>query len=91
MRAQCSINERGQVQPCNALGQAIEYENVAGKGLRFVRLTKLDEKGDFGNGRHFVTVRSGEFVKRGIILNFCPFCGSDIGSHMKASEEGAGE
>lgn len=80
-RTKCEIVEDRKVEPCWALDQAIEWD-VRGKGLRYVQLTKL-HTGNFGDGHGFVTMHSGEFKKKGVVLNHCPFCGTNISAHMK--------
>lgn len=83
----CAV-EGDAVDPCPVLARAIEFQSREGKGLRFVQLIDL---ATWLPTRSFVTVRSGEFVKQGIVLNFCPFCGTDISTHtdsVLAVEEG---
>lgn len=85
MSAPCSVTD-GRLKPCNPLNMAIEGPNLGrGKGVRFMQLTILGS-GNFADGRSCATIKSGEFAKRGVILNFCPFCGADIGSHMVAEK-----
>jgi hypothetical protein len=80
----CTVNDAGQVAPCSPLKRAGE-DFYRGKGLRYVRLTKL-ASGGFQDGQSFFALHSGEFKSKGVVINFCPFCGNNIGSHLKTQK-----
>lgn len=62
----CAI-EGERVRPCWALSDVLEE---AGKGIRYIQTMKLTGE----NGRGFVAVFGGAHKKRGLVLNYCPFC-----------------
>lgn len=77
-RKQCHVTKRqGKLQPCKALGMALAD---GGKGVRYRQLYQLNNK--CREGASFCTLHSGEFTKRGVVMNFCPFCSRDISSHL---------
>ncbi|MCC7518373.1 MAG: hypothetical protein IT578_04215 [Verrucomicrobiae bacterium] len=56
---------------CSALGQCWEH---VGKGLRAVTLFNFKTHRE----RIATVLFSGEHAKRGVVVNFCPFCGKRI-------------
>lgn len=74
----CRI-QGNHLRPCWALDKA--FTEYRGKGIRFVQLTSLVTMKPSSS---FATLHSGEFVKRGVILNHCPFCGEQISHHVGA-------
>lgn len=76
-RERCVIEDK-RLTPCVALERALEYDSKHGRGLFPIEIFAVA----VGFVRSGVMARSGEFARRGIILNYCPFCGADIGSHL---------
>ena len=71
------------VRPCSSLLRALEG-NASGlgrsKGLFHDHLLNLE------TGEHsmsYVKMKLGEFMQKGVIINFCPFCGINISDHIK--------
>jgi hypothetical protein len=56
---------------CPGMSRSMEF---SGKGLR--TLTLADMKAN--DARRVATLFSGDFKKRGIIINYCPFCGTNL-------------
>lgn len=79
------VVEDGHLKPCDALFRALEHGG-RGKGILPIEVFSVST-GEFT--RSGVALRSGDFAKRGIVLNYCPFCGADIGSHFAAANEKA--
>lgn len=76
-RKRCLVTKRqGKLLPCWGLSEALD----SGKGVRYRQLFKLKRK--FAEGESFATLHSGVFARRGVVINYCPFCGNDIGSHI---------
>ena len=78
VRSKCKI-EDNHVIPCETLEGILNMDN-ARKGVSIVQLTNVDT-GD--KTRNMVCAYSGEYQKRGMILNYCPMCGAKISSHIE--------
>ena len=78
-RERCVIEDK-RLTPCAALERALEDDSKPARGLFPIEIFALAA----GFVRSGAILRSGEFARRGIILNYCPFCGADIGSHLAA-------
>jgi hypothetical protein len=71
----CAVRDGKFVEPCDALASATEYGHPRGK-----------QKGIFayawsnpaGPTRTVFGAKSGDQVARGLIFNFCPYCGVRI-------------
>lgn len=74
VRPRCQV--RGQiVEPCTTLDKAIGAQ----RALRYHELMQVTTGRVTGS---FVSLYTGEFVRRGIILNVCPFCATNISEHL---------
>ena len=80
-RVRCVVND-GRLEPCDALGMAFGEPNR--KGVAPLVLFSLNTMATRLAG---AVLRSGDFAKRGVLMNFCPFCGVDIGSHLNRVED----
>lgn len=79
----CKV-ENGVVKLCKTLLSAVEIDKRKGLSVsEFVNVNTGETT------RTAVVVRSGDHSKRGIILNFCPFCGESIGHQFKGEEVAA--
>ena len=68
--------EGGQfINTCTALDDAWDRHFVRGKARGLFRSTRVNIKTDAR--RDVMILRDGKF-NNGILLNFCPFCGSSI-------------
>lgn len=78
----CAIGEEG-LAPCYALSDVLE---LGGSGTRHqgVKLQTMINTTSNSFSRHLVVVKSGKHSKKGIVFNFCPFCGVEI---VKGAEE----
>jgi hypothetical protein len=65
------------IEPCETLKDSCEYGHPNGKkkGLFCWSLTNLNTGGE---SRRLFGAKSGEHLGKGIIFNFCPFCGTDM-------------
>ena len=83
MSNKCVI-QGDKVVPCDTLNNAVDnlYTRCR-KGIFELLVTSilLDDWSVKGYG-----VKSGKYVKQGIMFNYCPFCGTDISSHLKTKE-----
>jgi len=69
MRVECKIDERTFI-PCEALHRCLQ-ESPRAKGiiLNYYVNSGL---------RPYISIRSGKYAETGIIMNFCPFCGTRL-------------
>ncbi len=77
-KEKCEIEDARHLRPCTTLDEAMIAENPkprARGGLYLLALTNLK---DWTPSRSFAVLKSGEHQEKGIILNFCPFCGEKI-------------
>ena len=56
---------------CPGMSRSME---LSGKGLRTLRISNIEAN----YSKRIATLFSGDFVKRGIVINFCPFCGKNL-------------
>lgn len=71
------------VRPCSSLLRALDSKTSGlgrSKGLFHDFVISL-ETGE--NTMSFVKMKLGEFAHKGVIVNFCPFCGINISNHFK--------
>jgi hypothetical protein len=66
----CSFTKRGSWKPCSTISRC--WSDGRGLSVRMMM--------DFAKGtsRDIPVLRSGEFVEHGIVLNFCPICGTSL-------------
>lgn len=85
--ADCLIKPGRQIAPCRGLTEVIgRSHNDAGGGVRIAQLVKLTT---FEASRQIVILHSGRHNKKGIVMNFCPFCGTDLTPLLADGEEAA--
>ncbi len=58
---------------CPGLFQALEVDGR--KGIRILTVYHMPTGKPT---RKFATLYSGDYVKSGVVLNFCPFCGTNL-------------
>lgn len=78
MRVQCVLRDGRFVEPCWALAETLESDFGRGtraQGLKTISLINLTTRKP---SRSYAAVKSGKHSKRGLALNYCPFCGADI-------------
>jgi len=70
------------VRPCKMLTASIDRKRV--------ELLVIADMNTFTHKRNMVVLKAGRWAKRGIVMNYCPFCGANIAEHVKArlAEEG---
>lgn len=76
-RLNCSVRDGRFVEPCCTLQKQIEYCTNAGrfKGLFALNYTNIHTREP---SRSMVGIKTGKTDKGGLLLNFCPWCGTDI-------------
>ena len=75
------VVENGILKACKLLKRVLHPEpNAQCKGAYLLELrnTKTGEVTRTG-----AVIRSGEYSKGGVLMNFCPFCGHDISAHFR--------
>lgn len=74
-KIECTIRDGKFVEPCDALEEVVEYGHPRGKQKGIFAYAWSNTKGPtmtmFG-------AKSGEQVERGLLFNFCPYCGVRI-------------
>jgi len=78
-REKCAVDCIGTVTPCAPLDRCTDSIYKRGSGVQRVSLMIFgdDPHEDGKTIRHSYALKSGEF-KKGVVLNFCPFCGTNI-------------
>lgn len=75
-KLKCTLDKTGSVDPCWLVSEATDSIYRRGGGLQRVSLIS-----GIGGGKEVVRntykLIAGRF-KKGVVLNFCPFCGADI-------------
>ncbi len=75
----CSVRDGNFVEPCEHLRKACNGRPYGtAKGIFIHDLSYLDKERLGKPSRTFFSVKSGEYAKKGVALNFCPFCGVQI-------------
>lgn len=82
-RKTCEVAE-GILTPCPVLETAIDGNYTSRrKGVTLIELVNMETSAVTRSG---VVLRSGNLGKNGVLLNYCPFCGTPIGDHFKPGE-----
>lgn len=77
----CSVAD-GILEPCVSLNRAMDYGTK--KGITLLEVYDFKEQ---KTSRTMAVLRSGDFVKNGIVINYCPFCGNSIADHVHTKSE----
>lgn len=80
-RKKCEVVD-GVVSECWAMAEVSE---MPGRSKGIQHFTLVNWKTD--KLRTFLAVKSGQHKQKGIVLNYCPFCGEGIGKHMEPSSD----
>lgn len=81
----CRIEGRF-LHPCSSLNRALEvgHSQSRSKGLfldTFINLSTGEPT------MSFVRLKLGDFMKEGVVTNFCPFCGINIRNHITEDKD----
>lgn len=82
MKAKCTVREGLFVEPCDSLISASEYGNPRGKQKGIYGWVLGNRSGPT---RTMFGAKSGEHVEKGVMFNFCPFCGEKIDAPFAAT------
>ena len=78
-KEKCKLNAGGFTRICAGMKSVISgsrpYGAGGGRGLYRMALTNIKTGKP---SRFFVVLKEGEQIKRGIVLNLCPFCGGEL-------------
>jgi hypothetical protein len=77
---------KGRIKTCAGMAAVLEYDD--GRGTRH-QGAKLQSLMDMKTGkftRQWIVLKSGEYSKTGIIMNYCPFCRALIYKSRKRGE-----
>lgn len=73
---QCSLTD-GYVEPCTALSEVLQPQS-RGSRSQGLELHSLIDINTFKHSRHIAVLKSGAHGKKGLVLNFCPFCRGEL-------------
>ena len=73
--------ENGELVMCSGL--AAVTESNCRKGIK----SQLMMNFKTGKEWYICVAHSGDYVKNGLVMNWCPFCGKDILSHTPLKEK----
>lgn len=76
MTHKCTVN-RKHITPCELLGKAFEYGNPTAKSKGSFLPERVSMETGL-RGMDIAQLHSGQYVGRGIAMNFCPFCGESL-------------
>lgn len=77
MQSKCTVENR-LIKPCQTLSEVTsDYQGHYKKGMSIMPLTQLIDK-DFVHTKDYLIVKNGQYAKKGIVCNFCPFCGEKV-------------
>lgn len=71
----CAVRDGRFVEPCDALKEATEYGNPRGKQKGIWAWAMSNQRGPT---RTYFGAKSGDHVEKGLLFNFCPYCGEPI-------------
>ena len=75
--AKCKLDKGRFLKPCQGLKETANAQPATqAKGVRLVTLSTF---GTWKKVRTIAMLHSGEYAKDGVLMNFCPFCGVEIG------------
>lgn len=82
----CRVADGKFVEPCKALSDEIEWGSPAGAGKGLFKVTYTNMKtGKYS--RSMVGIKN-KMHPRGLLFNFCPWCGANISSHFQGPDHG---
>jgi hypothetical protein len=73
--------EDGELKMCVGLQGVVEYS--CRKGIKSQMFMNFKT----GKSWYALIALSGDYVKKGLVMNFCPFCGEDIISHTPVGQQ----
>jgi len=77
-REKCEVEGDRHLRPCTTLYEAMIGENPHKRARGGLYLLAFTNTKTWEPSRSFAVLKSGEHQEKGIILNFCPFCGAQI-------------
>lgn len=79
------VVENGILKVCKVLDRVLHPEpNAQCKGAYLLELRNIETDEVTRTG---AVIRSGEYSKTGLLMNFCPFCGHDISAHFRNEDD----
>lgn len=85
-KAKCTVRDGLFVEPCDSLDSATEYGHPRGK-QRGLWAWCLSDMQTFKPTRTYFGCKSGDHVEKGLLFNFCPFCGESISQPFMPPED----
>lgn len=72
----CNLSD-GKISPCTHLDSVLQ---MGGRGTKYqgVEMQTLINMKEQKFSRNLVVLKSGTHGKKGVVLNFCPFCRTEI-------------
>lgn len=83
------VVEGGILHPCTGMDKVMAPEsNSRGKGVTQMDIWNFETH---MVTKTFAVLRSGEFTIKGVVMNYCPFCGESIAHHLQTASEVAAQ
>lgn len=82
----CTVTAGKFVEPCSLLSAATEFGNPMGKRKGIFAWSY--HSAETGPTRTMFGVKSGEHAPKGMLFNFCPFCGEKIDAPFQSQPGG---
>jgi hypothetical protein len=73
----CQI-KKGRIAPCKGLASVLELDGGRGTRRQGVKLQTIINFKTGKFSREWVVLKSGDYNKTGIVMNYCPFCRESI-------------
>ena len=77
MTHQCRIDDIN-VYPCETLFRTLSETNPTSKTKKGLFNLVYSNVNTHKKTREFYIIKSGDYVGKGIVLNYCPFCGEKL-------------
>lgn len=73
----CKLTEKG-IEPCKGLDGVLQIPGGMGTRYQGVTLQTIININTGEFSRHWAVLKSGKHSKKGIVMNYCPFCGEPL-------------
>ena len=77
MENKCIVEEH-LIKPCVALKEVTsDYQGHYKKGMSIMPINQLISN-NFVHVKDYLIVKNGQHAKKGLVCNYCPFCGEKV-------------
>lgn len=85
----CSLSNEDRVRPCWALSDVLDDPHGRGTRAQGVSLHFMVDMETCKSSGSLAVLKSGKHNKKGVILNYCPFCGEWINKYVDPADRPA--